>query len=280
MEFGRGESYRNRGRLERAAVAGGRWLGAVGLRGVARRACEALLDRWPGDGLVSTLPGGERVRLAAAHRHLTWNAQEYEAFRRDVRPGDTVLDVGANLGAYSLLFGQWVGVEGHVHAFEPAPAARKGLARHVRLNTLGGRVSIWPEAMSAAEGRGLFISDGARGDNRLSASGLAPPDAVEIATTSVDAFCARLRCRPSLIKVDVEGAELDVLRGARETLAAGPSLALYVEMHPHLWPAFGASREALEAEMAAQGLRAERLDGKPAVWDIEGICLRLRRCAS
>ena len=104
---------------------------------------------------------------------------------------------------------------------------------------------------------------------------------MDIETTSVDAFCQRTGRVPSLIKVDVEGAELDVLRGARQTIAAaGDRLALYVEMHPHLWPSFGVSREAIEAELAHQGLRPERLDGHPDIWNIEGVCLRLRRCAS
>jgi FkbM family methyltransferase len=281
MECGRGESCRSPRWPERAAAACGRALGNSRLRGAARRVWETLLDRWPGDALVSTLPGGERVRLAAAHRHLTWNALEYDAFRRDVRRGDTVLDVGANLGAYTLLFGQWVGVSGRVHAFEPAPDAREGLRRHVRLNGLEPCVSVWPEAMGRAEGSAAFVAEGSRGDNRLSGLEAAPPTACQIGVTSVDAFCRRVECRPTLIKVDVEGAELDVLRGARATIAAlGPALALYVEMHPHLWPCFGASREALEAELATQRLSAERLDGKPGLWDVEGICLRLRRCAS
>jgi FkbM family methyltransferase len=281
MELGRGESFRSTRWPERAAAACGRVLGRSALGGAARRAWEALLDRWPGDALISRLPGGERVRLAAAHRHLTWNALEYDAFRQDVHPGDTVLDVGANLGAYTLLFGQWVGASGRVHAFEPAPAARAGLVRHVGLNGLDARVSVWADAMGHADGTAVFVAEGARGDNRLCGTGPAPRGALEIGLTSIDMFCRRESCQPSLIKVDVEGAELDVLRGARATVAArGPALALYVEMHPHLWAGFGASREAIEAELALQGLSAERLDGKPGLWDIEGVCLRLRRCAS
>src|SRR5438093_46642 len=84
-----------------------------------RRAFEALLDRLPGDHLVSAMPGGERVRLSARHRHLSWNPLEYQAFRAAVRPGATVLDVGANVGAYTLMFAAWVGTEGRVFAFEP-----------------------------------------------------------------------------------------------------------------------------------------------------------------
>lgn len=280
IELGRGESFRRTSVLERTARACGRLLGDSPLRRTARRAWDAVLDRLPGDRLVCRFPGGERIRLAAAHRHVTWNVQEYEAFRHDLRPGDMVLDIGANLGAYSLLFGHWVGPSGLVHAFEPAPLTRAGLARHVTLNGFDGRVHVHGDAVSGGEGRARFLADGMHGDNRL-ATGTTAEGAVEITTTSIDAFCRRAGRLPSLIKVDVEGAELDVLRGARETIAsAGPGLGLYVEMHPHLWPSFGVTREAVEAELARQGLCPERIDGQPDVWNIEGVCLRLRRCAS
>jgi FkbM family methyltransferase len=281
MDFERGASFRSTRSLDRLEAVCRRLAGRSRLRPVVKRWWEALLDRLPGDLLTPTLPGGERVHLLAAHRHMAWNALEYEAFKHDVRPGDTVLDVGANLGPYTLLFGQWVGPSGHVHAFEPAPAARDGLIRHVRLNDLEARVTVWPEAMSRDDGTAVFLADGTRGDNRLAPHDSMPVAGMEIRTTSIDAFCHRVPCRPAMIKVDVEGAELDVLRGARATIAAmGPALALYIEMHPRLWPAFGASREAIEAELARQGLVAERLDGEPDLWNIEGICLRLRRCAS
>jgi FkbM family methyltransferase len=280
IELGRGESFRRASVLERTARACGRLLGDSPLRRTARRAWDAVLDRLPGDRLVCVFPGGERIRLAAAHRHVTWNLQEYDAFRQSVRAGDTVLDIGANLGAYSLLFGHWVGPSGLVHAFEPAPLTRAGLARHVGINGFDDRVRVHGEAVTQAEGRARFLADGLHGDNRLT-GGSAGPGSVEIATTSIDAFCRHTGRLPSLIKVDVEGAELDVLRGARETIAAaGPGLALYVEMHPHLWPSFGVTREAVEGELARQGLCPERLDGQPDVWNIEGVCLRLRRCAS
>jgi FkbM family methyltransferase len=240
---------------------------------------EALLDRLPGDGLVCSFPGGERVRLAAAYRQVTWNAQEYAAFKTDVAPGDVVLDVGANLGAYTLLFAEWTGPSGHVHAFEPAPEARRGLTRHVEINGLQHRVTIRAEAVSAADGTARFRAAGLHGDNRLTST--REESSIEIATTSIDAVCATLDRPPRLVKIDVEGAELDVLKGARHTIAAaGDRLKIYIEMHPHLWSSVGASREALEAELDRQRLTVERLDGSADVWGLEGVCVRVRRCAS
>ena len=59
--------------------------------------------------------------VAPEFRHLTWNPEEYTAFRAAVRPGGVVLEAGANVGAYTMLFAQWVGPAGRVFAFEPDP---------------------------------------------------------------------------------------------------------------------------------------------------------------
>ena len=279
IQFGRGEAFRTPTWIERTAAAFGRPLSRSPLGTPLKRAYEAVLDYLPGDQLFSHFPGGESVRLAAAYRHVTWNAEEYRAFKADVAAGDVVLDVGANVGAYSLLFAQWVGASGRVYAFEPAPEARRGLERHVRLNHCSDRVSISAEAVSGSRGFAQFRATGAQGDNRLVPSGLV--DGIPVRTTSIDEFCSVHYLAPSLIKIDVEGSELEVLRGAARTIAArGDALALYVEMHPSLWPSTGSSRERMEEELARQGLVAERLDGGKDLWGIEGVCLRLRRCGS
>ena len=282
MEFGTGEAFRHASWVERVAALFRAPLARSPLRAPLKRAYEAVLDRLPGDRLVCRFPHGESVRLAAAFRQVTWNAEEYHAFKSDIAAGDTVLDVGANLGAYAVLFGQWVGPSGLVFAFEPAPRARLGLERHVALNGLTGRVVVRPEAMAEKQGTARFRASGPHGDNRIMRLERDDaPDRIEVATTSIDAFCRERHLQPRFIKVDVEGAELDVLRGARETIAAGgASLDLYVEMHPHLWPAFGTSQPAIEQELERQHLRPERLDGRPDVWSIEGVCLRMVRCAS
>ena len=280
IEVGRGEAFRSTAWLERTAAALRGPLARLPLRAPLKRAYEALLDRLPGDHLVPHFPGGESVRLAAAYRQVTWNAEEYRAFRADISAGDVVFDIGANLGAYSLLFAQWVGVAGRVYAFEPAPEARRGLERHVRLNHCSDRVTISGEAVSAMRGFAQFRAAGPHGDNRLVAADDGG-DSIPVRMTSIDEFCSVHYLVPSLIKIDVEGAELDALKGARRTIAArGDALHLYVEMHPGLWPSMGTSRERMEEELARQGLVAERLDGGADVWGLEGVCLRLRRCAS
>src|SRR5262249_20268839 len=162
---------------------------------------EIVLEILPGDHLVSTLPGGERVRLSARYRHMSWNPEEYAAFRAAVRPGAMVLDVGANVGAYTVLFAQWTGDTGRVIAFEPAPGSIAGLREHVRLNGLSNRVEIVEAAVSNDVGSAVFDSDGVSGANALVPDGAAS-GTITVATTTLDAFCADRDLRPSVIKID------------------------------------------------------------------------------
>jgi len=232
-------------------------------------------------GLRSVLPGGEVVLVAPAFRHITWNENEYAAFRSAVSAGDVVLEAGANVGAYTTLFAQWAGAAGRVIAFEPDPIAYAGLQAHLALNGIENRVSAVPAAVAGnGGGRLRFAQFESSGISRL-ATGSEPPGTTirEVASTSIDRYCARHHLLPTVIKIDVEGAELAALQGARSTIASADlRLQLFVEMHPHLWPAFGISAADLQHEIALQGLVAEQLDGgQTGLWTTEGVCLRLRR---
>lgn len=258
-----------------AAEALGARLGRLVPDGAVRRrlkdAYHALLGG-AGKGVASTLPGGETVRVLPAYRFVTWNAAEYAAFRAAVRPGDTVLDVGANVGAYAMLFGRWVQPGGRVLAFEPSPEAHAGLVAHLRLNGLAGVVEARAEAVAGESGTLRFRSEGLHGTSRL-ADGAS---SIDVPAVSVDDLCAREGIDPALLKVDVEGAELDVLRGARETIARrGHALALFVEMHPTTWREMGLEAAEIRAELDRQHLRAVPLRDVPDPWALEGECLRL-----
>jgi FkbM family methyltransferase len=242
-----------------------------------RRAFEALLDLLPGDHLVSVMPEGERVRLSARYRHLTWNPDEYAAFRAAVRPGVTVLDVGANVGAYTLMFAMWTGERGRVFAFEPAPGARAGLEAHVALNRLKDRVTVVGAAVSGTVGQAPFAIHPSGGASSLALASLDDVSRIDVPTETIDNFCKTHGLLPAVIKIDVEGAELDVLKGARNTLAL-PGMHAFVEFHPAAWARIGITRTDVEQELSEQGLFAEPLDRAGDLWNTEGVCVRLRRC--
>lgn len=261
--------------LERA----GDWLRRLPLGDGARRPLKRLYEmalsaRAGGRGLRRELPTGETLFISPAFRHIGWNAVEVDAFRDAVTPGSIALDIGANVGAYALLLGRWVGDSGRVFAFEPSPAAEAGLREHLRLNDLDRRVVAVPSAVGGVVGALPFVIEPTAGEGRLAASPAA--HTITVPVTTVDAFCAEQGITPNFIKVDVEGAELDVLTGARDTIARTKGrLALFVELHPSVWPERGLARETIERAIERLGLRVESLVAGVDPWTLEGVTARL-----
>jgi FkbM family methyltransferase len=227
-----------------------------------------------GRGLSCRLPSGELVHVLPEHRYLSWNPVEYAAFRGTVRSGTVALDVGANVGAYAVLLGQWVGASGRVYAFEPSPVAFRGLVRHIALNAQDGVVTPVAAAVADRDGTGDLIVADTAGESRL-ADGVERGRTMSVPTVRIDSFCAREGLRPSFIKIDVEGAELAVLRGARETIRrGGDALALFLELHPSIWSLAKVTRADLESELECQRLKVEPLTSDDP-WSVEGMVVRL-----
>ena len=246
------------------------------MRKLLKPAFETLVTWCAGAALESRFPGGEIVRVSSRWRHLSWNPEEYAAFREATQPGDVVIDAGANGGSYALLFGQWVGPSGRVYAFEPDPRAFAALVGHVALNGLGDRVLPIRAAVGETTGLARLHLASASGLSRVDAGGAVAGESVDV--ISIDDFCARQKITPRIIKIDVEGSELQVLRGARRTIAAaGPRIAVFAEMHPSVWSHTGISASDIIRECGVSALAPERLDGsREQLWQIEGMCLRLR----
>jgi FkbM family methyltransferase len=272
-----GESFRPKTLPEKIAEA----LPSGGAIGRIRQRLKPLFTQWlaQGDGFQSVLPGGEAVLVSPAFRHITWNAEEYDAFRASVRSGDTVIEAGANVGAYTVLFGMWTGPNGRVIAFEPDPSAFDGLHEHVTMNDLGDRVTIVAAAVTdGREDRVRLMLGESSGISRVASAADGAAPTTEVQALSIDAFCAARDITPAVIKIDVEGAELAALQGARATIArSGTGLQLFVEMHPQLWPGLGYTADDMKRECETQCLHVEKLDGgREDLWTTEGVCLRLR----
>lgn len=143
----------------------------------------------------------------------TYEREQTRLFQEHVRPGATVLDVGAHVGYYTLLSAVLAGPRGRVHAFEPNPHNADFLRRHVRINHLGN-VTVEQAAVSDRAGTARFDFGTGSGTGHLADAG-----ALEVRTLRLDDYCAQHRLAPTAVKVDVEGAEMSVLAGGRETLA-------------------------------------------------------------
>ncbi len=143
-----------------------------------------------------------------------------------LRPGDLFVDAGANVGVYTVLASGVCGARSV--ACEPIDAAAADMQRNVDLNGIGEQVEIARCALGAAEGTGHMTSHLDTMNRVLEEETAMPAESVEVDLTTLDALLdGRVPC---LVKVDVEGYEEHVLRGARETLAADGLVAVIIEM--------------------------------------------------
>lgn len=147
-----------------------------------------------------------------------------ELLAREIAPGDVAYDVGAHIGFFSLLMARCCGADGTVHAFEPLPANAHRLREGVAVNDLTNIV-VHELALGDADGEARFTPGSTSLEGRLSGTG---NDYVAIAT--VDSLVANGYAPPTFIKIDVEGAEASVLRGASATIAAHKP-RLLIEIH-------------------------------------------------
>jgi FkbM family methyltransferase len=143
-------------------------------------------------------------------------------------PGDIVWDLGANVGIASLVISQLVGPSGLVVAVEPDPINYKFLVRNLERHKV---TNVEPVncAISDHVGKELFFSDGTMFSGLASArrDGVIREqigNSVEIGTETLDSLALRYR-RPNFIKMDIEGAEIEALRGGADTLAERPAIA-------------------------------------------------------
>jgi FkbM family methyltransferase len=185
-----------------------------------------------------------------------WEPQNAAFLSERMAPGQVVLDVGAHVGHFTILAAARVGSAraGRVLAFEPAPSNLDRLRRNLTLNELGPGVEVLPLALGARPGTATFFDDGDSDGTEFSMvaprqSGAAR--AFEATVETLDGICAARGIeRVDVVKIDVEGAEVDVLRGAERVLAASPEVTLLIELHPWVTP----PREVL-APLAERGYR-------------------------
>ena len=170
-----------------------------------------------------------RVPLALLPTYRAYEPLAVEAFRSRLRRDQVVIDVGAHAGYYTVAAGRAVGPGGVVHAFEPCPLTLDLLARNVAANRLHN-VRIHPCAAGATPGRRVLHVTASSMTNAFVESPYeATSGTVVVDERPVDAVVAG---SAQLVKVDVEGAELDALAGMRGLLGRSDQAELFVEWSP------------------------------------------------
>ena len=175
-----------------------------------------------------------------------------------------VLDIGAHVGLVTLPASRVMAADGRLYAFEPAAANIRMLEEHLRLNRIDN-VELVTALVGALESEAVTFYEGAEptGLNSLAAgdkrAGFAQTRHRQV---SLDSFCLARGLRPEVIKIDVEGGEIDVLEGGRTILLRHrPEIVLSV--HPAQIEALGQSVEALSDLIDALGYDCLDFAGNP-----------------
>jgi FkbM family methyltransferase len=181
-----------------------------------------------------------------------WERYETQVFAKAVRQDMVVVDIGANIGQYTLEAARRVGTNGTVFAFEPEPHNFELLCRNITANGYRNVVPVRKALSNRCGTLRLAIDADNLGGHHF--AGLSETDQViDVETTSLDAFLRENPTKIELIKIDAEGAELSILEGMSGALTANPDLIIFTEYMPRAIGAFGGRPASFLETLAAAG---------------------------
>ena len=209
----------------------------------------AMVRVFRASGAMAT-PAGRRMFVAAYLAYKKLWEPDLSHLRSFVRPGAWIVDIGANVGYFSSKFCEWVSAGGRVLAFEPELRNFDSLSALAAEPARRGVIECMRCLVAETDGElPLALNADNPADHRIGSSGI-PTRAVRL-----DTVMAELRWPSvSLIKLDVQGAESRVLKGACETLARNRP-ALLIEIDDQALASFGSSARSIEEGLAGIGYR-------------------------
>jgi FkbM family methyltransferase len=217
------------------------------------------------------MPGSEpHESKANASAHVRLDTAQLTQFAESVHSGDVVADVGGYHGVYSAVAAARTGDTGHVLIFEPIAANIASIKKNLALNHVSERVTIVPRAVSSHTGSVTFYADGASSANSMFRDAIEPHAgkpvvALTVETTTLDEEFARFGRMPRIVKIDVEGAEFDVLRGAEQIVRS--DAIIFCELHPHAWREAGYTGNELRDWLRERGREIVALESDDVVTD-------------
>ncbi|HMQ11804.1 MAG TPA: FkbM family methyltransferase [Oligoflexia bacterium] len=143
-----------------------------------------------------------------------------------LRPGDLFLDIGANIGSYTILAASEVGAE--VIAAEPVPATFDNLQRNIRVNDVENKVKAWNVGLGAAAGV-LSFTQGNDTTNHVATA--SDKNVIQVPVKTVDELLPETKATFLLAKIDVEGFETEVLKGMNSTLLLEAFKGIIIELN-------------------------------------------------
>ena len=222
---------------------------------------DGLMNLIARQGITRVLNGTDEIRLLPKFRAIpeSYEPDVWAAIMKEVRPGSTIVDVGAHIGLYTIGFATRIGPEGTVHAFEPVPTTRRDLIRNLGLNALLDRVEVIDAVASNVDGTVPFEAS--------DTSEAHVDDAGDELIRSVRLDSLFRGRHIDLVKVDVEGYEGIVIEGASgliEDERLRPRV-IVIETHPYGWARYGTHGSAMLQQLDRAGYVLDNLGVQDAL---------------
>lgn len=177
---------------------------------------------------------------------------ETEVLAREIKAGDVVVDIGANIGYHTLLFARGVGKAGKVYAFEPVPENFSILEKNVALNGYGN-VERVPKAVSDVTGvQTLYLCESSSGMHQIF-DAHAGRNTIEVETVRLDDYFSDYNGRIDFIKMDIEGAEGKAVQGMLHVLSTHKTSKLSTEFYPKALQDAGTDPELYLKQLQGMG---------------------------
>ncbi len=183
------------------------------------------------------LPPGFKRTFQFYATFRSWERQTVSMFKKVVKEGDIVVDLGANIGYYTLLAARLVGRSGKVYAFEPEPVNYSLLLKNIEIN---GYDNVIPTQKAISDTTGtvrLFLDNEDTGAHTIYQPG-DKREFIEVESVRLDNFFKGKECPINVIKMDIEGAEIAALSGMDKIIKQNRDLKMFAEFY---LPAIGRS---------------------------------------
>jgi len=183
-------------------------------------------------------------------KEYVWEENEVNFLKKIIVPNMSVIDIGANIGCFTLLFAQWVGSQGKVYSFEPEPSNLKLLMKNLTANRIKNVCCFQDAVFNKNEKKSLFLSTYNMGDHRLidffAYEGDDKREKIEVESVRLDSIISDSE-KIDFIKVDIQGSEIQALQGMKNILNNNKKISLLIEFWPFAIEKTGHStREFLE----------------------------------
>lgn len=219
---------------------------------------------------ILELPGGKSKFSAPLMDWIPWQVFLYGCYLKEkeegsfmlsqIRDGHVIVDIGANLGYYSIQFAEKAGLNGSVYSFEPLSYQMNYLKQNVALNRLTNITLEKKIVSDTGEEKKIYFSN--EKNSGLSSVNTPTNTFENIPCIRLDDYCRQNDIeRIDLVKVDVEGHEYNVVKGMQGLLTSNQIGALFIEVNDENLRESGSSRDELVGFLADRGYKAYKISG-------------------